>query len=107
MIESDGKRGTESASLADGAVSAEVPIVNQRGLHARAAARFCAVSGSFDAVVRVTKDRLSVGGRSIMGLLTLGAGFGSTIKIEASGPQAADALDTLVKLIADKFGEGE
>lgn len=88
-------------------VSATVRIVNRRGLHARASARFCAVAGAFDATVTVTKDQITVGGRSIMGLLMLGAGNGSTIKISAEGPQAQEALDTLQKLIADKFGEGE
>lgn len=88
-------------------VSATVRIVNRRGLHARASARFCAVAGAFDATVTVTKDQITVGGKSIMGLLMLGAGNGSTIKISAEGPQAQEALDTLQKLIADKFGEGE
>jgi phosphocarrier protein len=88
-------------------VSATVTIVNRRGLHARASARFCAAAGAYDAKVSVTKDQITVGGRSIMGLLMLGAGIGSHVTIEASGPQAAEALDTLVKLVADKFGEGE
>lgn len=87
-------------------VSATVKIVNRRGLHARASARFCAVAGSFDASVTVTKDQTTVGGKSIMGLLMLGAGNGSSITISAEGPQAQEALDTLRKLIADKFGEG-
>lgn len=82
-------------------------VVNRRGLHARASARFCAVAGSYDAKVSVTKDQVTVGGRSIMGLLMLGAGAGSTVTINAEGPQAAEALDTLIKLVADKFGEGE
>ncbi len=90
-----------------GPISATVTIVNRRGLHARASARFCAVAGAFDAKVAVTKDQITVGGRSIMGLLMLGAGVGSTVEIVASGPQAAEALDTLVNLVADKFGEGE
>lgn len=85
--------------------SAIVTICNKRGLHARASAKFCAVSGSFDAVVRVSKDGYDVGGCSIMGLLTLGAGIGSDIKITTSGRQAEVALDTLVKLVADRFGE--
>lgn len=88
-------------------MSAVASIINRRGLHARASARFCAVASSFDARIRVTKDQITVGGQSIMGLLMLGAGIGSTVTISASGPQAAEALDTLVKLVADKFGEGE
>jgi phosphocarrier protein len=86
---------------------ATAKITNRRGLHARASAKFCAVAGSFDAVIRVTKDDMTVGGRSIMGLLMLGAGVGSQIVISAEGPQADEALDTLVRLVADRFGEGE
>lgn len=82
-------------------------IVNRRGLHARASAKFCAVAGSFDATVTVAKDDMTVGGRSIMGLLMLGAGIGSSVTISATGPQAAEAVDTLARLIADRFGEGE
>lgn len=88
-------------------VSATVTIVNRRGLHARASARFCAVAAAFDAKISVTKDQITVGGRSIIDLLMLSAGAGSSITIDASGPQAAEAVDTLVKLVADKFGEGE
>lgn len=92
-------------STGEKTVSATVAILNRKGLHARASARFCAVAGSFEAKISVTKDQSTVGGKSIMGLLMLGAGIGSFVKIEAQGPQAEEALDTLVKLIADKFGE--
>lgn len=92
---------------AEGDVSAEVVIVNRRGLHARASAKFAAVAGSFEATIRVTKDGVTVGARSIMGLMMLGAGLGSTITITASGAQSQEALETLAGLIADKFGEGE
>lgn len=88
-------------------VTATVEIVNRRGLHARASAKFCAVAGSFEAKITVTKDSVTVGGRSIMGLLMLGAAEGSSVTIEATGRQAAEAIDTLVKLVADRFGEGE
>ncbi|MFN0023582.1 MAG: HPr family phosphocarrier protein [Parvularculaceae bacterium] len=88
-------------------LSVVAPIVNRRGLHARASAKLAAVAGSFDAVVRVSKDGITVGARSIMGLMLLGAGIGSSVTITATGPQAADAIDTLAKLVADKFGEGE
>ena len=87
--------------------SSTAHISNRRGLHARASAKFCAVAAAFDAKVTVTKDAVSVGGRSIMGLLTLGAGIGSTVTISATGAQAREAVDTLVRLIADRFGEGE
>lgn len=85
--------------------SALAVINNKRGLHARASAKFCAVAGSWDAAVFVEKDGIRVGGCSIMGLLTLGAGIGSEIKIITEGPQAAEALETLLQLIDEKFGE--
>lgn len=88
-------------------ISLDILIVNRRGLHARASAKLAAVAGSFDASVRVTKDGVTVGARSIMGLMMLGAGIGSTITISATGDQAAEAVETLAGLIADKFGEGE
>ncbi len=86
-------------------VTAIVTINNRRGLHARASAKFCAVAGSFDAVVRVSKDSITVGGRSIMGLLMLGAARGATIALSATGPQASEAIDTLARLVEDGFGE--
>lgn len=82
-----------------------VTILNVRGLHARASARFCAVASSFDAVIRVANEEWSVPGDSIMGLMMMGAAMGSAITITAEGPQAAEAIDTLVKLVADRFGE--
>jgi len=97
----------DGAEVPASPVSATVTIVNRRGLHARASAKFCAVAGSFDAKIAVTKDSVTVGGRSIMGLLMLGAAEGSIVTIEATGQQSAEAIDTLVKLVADKFGEGE
>ncbi|MBI1391902.1 MAG: HPr family phosphocarrier protein [Alphaproteobacteria bacterium] len=84
-----------------------VSIRNRRGLHARASAKFCAVAGSFDAVVRVRREDADVGGCSIMGLLMLGAGKGCDIEISATGPQAREVVDTLVRLVEDRFGEGE
>jgi phosphocarrier protein len=91
----------------DDRAEAVVKIANRRGLHARASAKFCAVAASWDAEVRVAKDEFSVGGKSIMGLLMLGAGQGSEIKISASGPQAREAVDTLARLVTEKFGETE
>jgi phosphocarrier protein HPr len=87
------------------AVSAKVRIANIRGLHARASARFCALAASFDAAVRVTKDDYTVGGRSIMALMMLGAKRGSWITIAAEGPQAKEALAALARLVRDRFGE--
>ena len=82
-----------------------ITIVNRRGLHARASARFVKCAESFDAEVQVTKDGQTVGGTSIMGLMTLAAAPGCTIDLEAEGPEAAQALDALAKLIDEGFGE--
>ena len=84
-----------------------VKITNMRGLHARASAKFCAVASSYKADITVEKDGVSVGGCSIMGLMMLGAGIGSEITLSATGEQAEEAVDTLVKLVEDRFGEGE
>ena len=83
----------------------QLTIVNRRGLHARASARFVKCAEAFDCEVTVTKDGQSVGGTSIMGLMTLAAAPGSTIELKAEGPQANAALDALQALIADGFGE--
>jgi phosphocarrier protein len=82
-----------------------VTIINRRGLHARASARFVKCAEGFDCEVTVSKDGQSVGGTSIMGLMTLAAAPGSTIELRAKGPQADAALDALTALIADGFGE--
>ena len=86
---------------------ARVKLKNMRGLHARASAKFCAVAGSFEARVTVSMDGYTVPGTSIMGLMMLGAGIGDEIAIAATGPQALEAVDTLVKLVGDRFGERE
>lgn len=80
-------------------------IVNKRGLHARASAKFVQLAESFDAEISVTKDGVSVGGTSIMGLMMLAASPGCCISVAASGPQAQKALDALETLIANRFGE--
>ena len=82
-------------------------IVNKKGLHARATAKFVQCCDRFDAAITVTKDDETVGGSSIMGILTLGAAKGSTICVSASGPQAEAALDALATLVANRFGEDE
>jgi phosphocarrier protein len=82
-----------------------VTIVNQRGLHARAAARFVKLAGTFDARVRVARNGTEVGGDSIMGLMMLSAGPGVTIRLSATGPDAAAAIDALARLVADGFDE--
>ena len=82
-----------------------VEIINERGLHARASAKFVKAAAAFNARVKVTRDGQTVDAQSIMGLMMLGAGPGSTVEIEASGPDAQTALDTLTQLIADRFHE--
>ena len=88
-----------------GAVVREIEIVNKKGLHARASAKFCQVVERFDADVRVTRGHETVGGTSIMGLMMLGAGIGSKITIAATGNEAAAVADALEKLGTSGFGE--
>jgi phosphocarrier protein len=85
----------------------DILICNKKGLHARASARFVQCAEQFDADVTVSKDSTTVGGTSIMGLMMLAAGIGSTIRIEATGREADAALEALAGLIASRFGEGE
>jgi phosphocarrier protein HPr len=85
----------------------EFEIINKRGLHARASAKFVTTVSSFDAEVRVEKDGMKVGGDSIMGLMMLAASPGCCITVTASGTDAQAVLDALEAIIADKFGEGE
>jgi phosphocarrier protein len=85
----------------------DLPIINKKGLHARATAKFVQCCEKFDAVINVSRDGETVGGSSIMGILTLGAGQGSTIAVSAEGPQAIEALDALEALVANRFGEEE
>lgn len=80
-------------------------IVNKRGLHARASARFVQVAEGFDAVLTVSRDGMIVGGQSIMGLMMLAASLGSTIDVAATGPEAGAALDAIERLVATRFGE--
>lgn len=82
-----------------------VEIVNERGLHARAAAKFTALAETFEAAITVSNGRESVGGRSIMGLLMLGAAKGTTIIVNAEGTDADAALVAVCALVEDGFGE--
>jgi phosphocarrier protein HPr len=86
-------------------VRRSVTILNKRGLHARAAARFVKLAWEYDTEITVTKTGASVSGRSIMGLMMLAAGPGSILELAASGPDAAAALDALAALIAGGFNE--
>ncbi len=80
-------------------------IVNEKGLHARASARFVEVVERHDARARVTKDGMTVSGDSIMGLLMLAASRGTSIEVETSGTEAGKLADALEALVADRFGE--
>jgi phosphocarrier protein len=86
-------------------VSTEARIVNKRGLHARAAAKLVNLAEQFSANVEVAKDGQSVSARSIMGLMMLGAGIGSTVHLSAEGFDAREALDAIAALIEAGFNE--
>ncbi|ATU74025.1 HPr family phosphocarrier protein [Komagataeibacter rhaeticus] len=88
-------------------LQADVKIVNRRGLHARAAARFVTVAERFTADIDVTHAGMTVSGHSIMGLMMLGAARGETIGITARGPQGAPALAALVALVGAGFDEDD
>jgi phosphocarrier protein len=91
----------------DGALVRELPIVNRKGLHARASAKFVQTVERFDAEVTVTRCGETVGGRSIMGLLTLAAAQGTTITVTAKGEDAEACLEGIARLLAGRFGEDE
>jgi phosphocarrier protein len=82
-----------------------VEILNERGLHARASAKFVKLASEFDAEVTVSRDEQKVDARSIMGLMMLAAGPGSSIDIAAEGPDAQAAIDALAELVAGRFDE--
>ena len=92
-------------SVPSGAVSREIPISNKRGLHARASAKFVQMVERFNAEVWVTRGGETVGGTSIMGLMMLSAGPGTTIVVSAIGPEAQAAVDAITELVASKFNE--
>jgi len=97
------------AAQADGpqtaAVVREVEIINKKGLHARASAKFVQCAEQFDAAITVTRGHETVGGTSIMGLMMLAAGPGVSITIQATGKEAEAAVDALCDLVANRFGE--
>jgi phosphocarrier protein len=95
-----------SGNDASGATPAvELPIINKRGLHARASAKFVQLVEKFDAAVSVTRNGETVGGNSIMGLMMLSAGIGTTIAVSATGPQASEAIAAITELVSSRFGE--
>ena len=88
-------------------VTAVLPIINQRGLHARASAKFADCARRFDATITVSREDYSVDAQSIMGLMMLAAGPGSEIAVSAEGPEASAAVAALAELVANRFGEDE
>lgn len=85
----------------------DLEIINKKGLHARASAKFVQTVERFDADVKVTRCNETVGGTSIMGLMMLAAAPGTTIRVEASGREAAAVMDALTTLIASRFDEDD
>ena len=92
-------------TVASAPICRDLHIANKRGLHARASAKFVQCAERFDAEITVTKDSTTVGGTSIMGLMMLAAGPGSTLHIVSEGPQGPEALQALVALVDAGFGE--
>jgi phosphocarrier protein HPr len=105
MSQGDAPDDCPPAEIPDGALGRELPIVNKKGLHARASAKFVQTVERFDADVTVTRCGETVGGRSIMGLLTLGAAQGTTITVAAQGDDAEACLAAIADLLANRFGE--
>ena len=97
----------DGAPSRDGAVVRVLEICNKKGLHARASAKFVQTVEQFDAEVFVTRGSERVGGTSIMGLMMLAAGPGTTITVEATGRQAAEVIEALAKLVSGRFTEEE
>ncbi len=88
-------------------IKASTTISNKLGLHARASAKLTKLAGSFPCEVWVAKGERRVNAKSIMGVMMLAAGMGSTVDIDTSGEREQEAMDALLALISDKFGEGE
>lgn len=90
-----------------GAVTRILKIVNEKGLHARASAKFVQLVEKFDATVKVSRNGDSAGGDSIMGLMMLAAGIGTSITVTATGPEAQQVITALDTLVSTRFGEDE
>jgi phosphocarrier protein len=88
-------------------LKSEAKIVNRLGLHARAAAKLTQLAGGYRAEIWLSRSGRRVNAKSIMGVMMLAAGMGTSVLIEASGDDAEQAIQALQKLIADRFGEGE
>jgi phosphocarrier protein HPr len=107
MLDGDDAEDCPPAPIPEGALARELSIVNRKGLHARASAKFVQTVERFDSDVTVTRGGETVGGRSIMALLTLGAAQGTSITVTALGDDAAACLDAIEGLLAGRFGEDE
>jgi phosphocarrier protein HPr len=103
----DGMEDCPDMVAPEGSISRELKICNLKGLHARATAKFVQTVARFSCEVTVSRCGETVGGTSIMGILTLGAGNGTTILVAAMGDDAEAVVEALATLVADKFGEGE
>lgn len=90
-----------------GVLTRELPIINKRGLHARASAKFVQMVERFNADITVTRNGETVGGASIMGLMMLAAGVGTSVVVTAKGPEAEAAMAAITELVGSKFGEGD
>ena len=88
-------------------INSNTTIVNKLGLHVRASAKLTKLAGSFPCEVWMTRGERRVNAKSIMGVMMLAAGIGSEVQLETSGEREQEAMDALLALIADKFGEGE
>ena len=95
----------DSSQPREGAIRRVLEIVNKKGLHARASAKFVQTVEKFDAEITVTRGSETVGGTSIMGLMMLSAATGTEITVEASGKQAAEAMEAIAELVTSGFGE--
>jgi phosphocarrier protein HPr len=97
----------ETSAVGRNPIVRELEIVNKRGLHARASARFVQLVAAHDAEVSVSKDGITVGGTSIMGLMMLAASPGCCIRVEANGPDAELLMAELEAMVAGRFGEAD
>jgi phosphocarrier protein HPr len=88
-------------------IQRQVTIINKLGLHARASAKLTKLAGSYPCQVFMTRGERRVNAKSIMGVMMLAAGLGSDVQVETEGEQEQEAMDALIALINDKFGEGE
>ena len=85
----------------------QVEIINKLGLHARASSKFTQLAGRYASEIWISRNNRRVNAKSIMGVMMLAAGLGSTVVLDTDGPQEQEAMDALLALIADKFGEGQ